>query len=85
MLADTLGSVGVIFSTLLIQYYEWYIADPLCSLCISFLIFLSVLPLLKDSAMVLLQRTPQDIETEIVDALYTVRANFFFITFCNVS
>jgi len=73
VLADTLGSVGVIFSTLLIQYYEWYIADPLCSLCISFLIFLSVLPLLKDSAMVLLQRTPQDIETEIVDALYKVK------------
>ncbi|CAF1123198.1 unnamed protein product [Didymodactylos carnosus] len=62
VLADTLGSVGVIISSLLIQYFGWYISDPLCSLFISIMIFLSVLPLLKDSAMTLLLETPPDIQ-----------------------
>ncbi|CAF0859794.1 unnamed protein product, partial [Didymodactylos carnosus] len=62
VLADTLGSVGVIISSLLIQYFGWYISDPLCSLFIAIMIFLSVLPLLKDSAMTLLLQTPSDIQ-----------------------
>ena len=73
VLADTLGSVGVILSSLLIEYFGWLIADPLCSLFIAILIFLSVLPLLKQSSNVLLQRTPKELENEIVEKLYSVR------------
>jgi zinc transporter 5/7 len=62
VLADTLGSVGVIVSSLLIQQFGWYVADPLCSLCIAVLILLSVMPLLKHSASVLLLRTPKNKE-----------------------
>ncbi|CAF0817886.1 unnamed protein product [Rotaria sp. Silwood1] len=69
VLADTLGSVGVIISSLLIQYFGWYISDPICSLFISVMIFLSVLPLLKDSAMTLLLQTPSDIQYEILDRI----------------
>lgn len=58
ILADTMGSVGVIISSLLIQQYGWYIVDPICSLFISILILISVLPLLKDSAEILLLATP---------------------------
>eukprot|EP00727_Mastigamoeba_balamuthi_P006092 m51a1_g2101 putative zinc transporter 5 (774) ;mRNA; r:1590816-1595155 len=58
VLADTLGSVGVIISSLLVEYYGLHIADPICSLCISVLIFVSVIPLLTTSAKVLLQCTP---------------------------
>ncbi|RNA16686.1 Zinc transporter 5, partial [Brachionus plicatilis] len=64
VLADTLGSVGVIISSFLIQQFGWYIADPLCSLCISIMIFLSVLPLLKHSSSVLLLRTPENKEKQ---------------------
>jgi len=39
ILADTLGSVGVIISSLLIDWYGWLIVDPICSLCISLAIF----------------------------------------------
>ena len=72
VLADTLGSVGVIISTLLIQYFDWNIADPLCSMFIGVMIFLSVIPLLTDTANVLLLRLPQEMQTEVAQALQKV-------------
>ena len=57
VLADTLGSVGVIISSLMIQYYGWLIADPICSLFIAILVFMSVIPLLRDSTHDLLLST----------------------------
>lgn len=47
ILADTLGSVGVIISAGLMWAFEWYIADPICSICIALLICLSVMDLIK--------------------------------------
>uniref|UniRef100_A0A665TLF9 Zinc transporter n=1 Tax=Echeneis naucrates TaxID=173247 RepID=A0A665TLF9_ECHNA len=69
VLADTLGSVGVIISTILIQQFGWLIADPICSLFIATLIFLSVIPLLKDACEVLLLRTPPEHEKDLNSAL----------------
>ncbi|KAH9933332.1 cation efflux family-domain-containing protein [Fomitopsis serialis] len=46
VMADTLGSVGVIASTLLIKYYGWTGFDPIASLFIAILIAASVIPLL---------------------------------------
>uniref|UniRef100_A0A3B3WED4 Zinc transporter n=1 Tax=Poecilia mexicana TaxID=48701 RepID=A0A3B3WED4_9TELE len=69
VLADTLGSVGVIISTVLIRQFGWLIADPICSLFIATLIFLSVIPLLKDACEVLLLRTPPEQEKELNSAL----------------
>lgn len=69
VLADTLGSVGVIISTVLIRQFGWLIADPICSLFIASLIFLSVLPLLKDACEVLLLRTPHEHEKDVNAAL----------------
>lgn len=72
VLADTLGSVGVIISTLLIEYFDWNIADPICSMFIGVMIFLSVIPLLTDTANVLLLRLPEDMQSEIAVALQKV-------------
>lgn len=72
ILADTLGSVGVIISTLLIQNFGWNIADPICSLFIATMILISVMPLIKDTSLILLLRTPSDMETNISQALYKV-------------
>ncbi|XP_018576881.1 zinc transporter 7 [Anoplophora glabripennis] len=58
ILADTLGSVGVIISTILMQTFGWMIADPICSMFIAILIAVSVLALIKDSIMILMQRQP---------------------------
>ena len=41
ILADTLGSVGVIISAILMQMFGWMIADPVCSIFIAVLIALS--------------------------------------------
>lgn len=38
IVADTLGSVGVIISAILMQKYDLMIADPICSMLISILI-----------------------------------------------
>ncbi|KAB0804334.1 hypothetical protein PPYR_01304 [Photinus pyralis] len=62
ILADTLGSVGVIISAILMQMFGWMIADPICSMFISSLIILSVLPLIKDSVVILMQRQPSSLD-----------------------
>lgn len=58
ILADTLGSVGVIISAILMQMFGWMIADPICSMFIAILIALSVLALIKESVLILMQRQP---------------------------
>ena len=58
IVADTLGSVGVIISAVLMQMFGWMIADPICSMFIAALIILSVLSLIKESAIILMQRQP---------------------------
>ncbi|XP_041063671.1 zinc transporter 7 isoform X2 [Carcharodon carcharias] len=62
IVADTLGSIGVIISALLMQNYGLMIADPICSMLISFLIGISVIPLLKQSIGILMQRTPPSLD-----------------------
>lgn len=58
ILADTLGSVGVIISAVLMQMFGWMIADPICSMLIAVLIVLSVISLMKESWEILMQRQP---------------------------
>ncbi|XP_013147756.1 PREDICTED: zinc transporter 7 [Papilio polytes] len=70
VLADTLGSVGVIISAILMRTFGWMRADPICSMAIALLIAASVLPLVRDSAGVLMQRTPTSIERALPN-LYT--------------
>jgi zinc transporter 5/7 len=53
VLADTLGSVGVIVSTLLIRYYGWTGFDPIASLFIAVLIAASVWPLVQETGRLL--------------------------------
>ncbi|KAG9407688.1 hypothetical protein AC1031_002406 [Aphanomyces cochlioides] len=55
VLADTMGSVGVIISSICIDWYGWYIMDPLCSGFISIVIFGSTVPLLKETMTQLVQ------------------------------
>jgi len=65
ILADTLGSVGVICSSYFVQYWGWVTADPICSFFISLLIFMSVIPFLYNSAGTLMQATPESLEKKI--------------------
>ncbi|PKA63411.1 Metal tolerance protein 8 [Apostasia shenzhenica] len=73
VLADTMGSIGVVISTLLIKYKGWLIADPACSIFISVMIVSSVVPLLRNSTEILLQRIPRGCEKNIRVALDNLR------------
>lgn len=72
VLADTMGSVGVVVATLLIKYKGWLVADPACSIFISVLIVYSVIPLLRNSAEILLQRVPRALEQDLRQAVNDV-------------
>ncbi|XP_068642339.1 uncharacterized protein [Aristolochia californica] len=72
VLADTMGSVGVVLSTLLIKYKGWLVADPACSIFISVMIIASVIPLLRNSAEILLQRVPRAHEKVLKEAFAAV-------------
>ncbi|WAR63805.1 hypothetical protein PtB15_17B406 [Puccinia triticina] len=69
VMADTLGSVGVIISTLLIERYGWTGFDPIASIFIALLIFASVVPLVLDSAKILLLCLDDDKERQVRKAL----------------
>ncbi|XP_022934233.1 zinc transporter 5-like [Cucurbita moschata] len=74
VLADTMGSVGVVISTLLIKYKGWLVADPACSIFISIMIISSVIPLLRNSAEILLQRVPRAHEQDLKEAVNDIMA-----------
>merc|ERR1712241_840873 len=72
ILADTLGSVGVIISAILMQLFGWMIADPVCSIFIAVLIALSVGSLVADSVSILMQRSPKALDHSLPDAYQKV-------------
>ncbi|CAE5973332.1 unnamed protein product [Arabidopsis arenosa] len=72
VLADTMGSVGVVISTLLIKYKGWLVADPASSIFISILIIASVIPLLRNSAEILLQRVPRAHRHDLREAMRNI-------------
>ncbi|RVE73774.1 hypothetical protein OJAV_G00034630 [Oryzias javanicus] len=73
IIADTLGSVGVIISALLMQKYDLMIADPICSMLIALLIGVSVVPLLKESIGILMQRTPPSLDHTLPECYQRVQ------------
>ena len=72
ILADTLGSVGVIISSLLIYFFDLTIFDALCSVFIAILIFLTVYPLIKSTSKILLQETPKYVLSSLRNDLSNV-------------
>lgn len=72
VLADTMGSVGVIISTLLIEYTGWTGFDPLASIMIAGLIFASVVPLVKETAGILLLKSDSHLTAAVSDALHEI-------------
>jgi len=72
ILADTLGSAGVIVSAILMWAFGWMIADPICSIFIAILIAMSVWALLADSVAILMQRTPKQLDHQLADCYQRV-------------
>ncbi|KAJ9475806.1 putative zinc transporter MSC2 [Pseudozyma hubeiensis] len=74
VMADTLGSVGVIISTLLIGQFGWTGFDPIASLFIAFMIVGSVIPLVLESGRILCLEVGEHRETEMTEALDALRS-----------
>jgi cobalt-zinc-cadmium efflux system protein len=62
VIADLLGSVGVIVAAIVVLTTGWEHADPLVSLVIGALVLASAWPILRDSGRILLEATPKDID-----------------------
>ncbi|KAI2682198.1 hypothetical protein LCP963914a_6613 [Penicillium roqueforti] len=69
ILADTLGSVAVVISTILVHYSGWAGYDPLASCFIAILIFASAVPLVSSTAKTLLLTMPADTEYTLRETL----------------
>ena len=82
ILADTLGSVAVVISTLLIHFYSWPGFDPLASCIIAILIFASAIPLVTSSAKTLLLTIPADTEYTLREALAGVSGLRGVVGYC---
>lgn len=69
VLSDALGSVIVMISASIIKYTDWeykYYCDPALSMILVILILHSVWPLLRESALILLQTVPTHIEVDAI-------------------
>jgi Co/Zn/Cd efflux system component len=55
-MADALGSISVVISSLFIKFLGWNFCDPLCSILISFIIIYSATPILVNSFSTLTHR-----------------------------
>lgn len=66
MAADTLVSVGVLVSGLIINYTGWTVVDPVVGLVIAFVILLSTWHLLSESLRLSLDAAPEGIDYDLV-------------------
>lgn len=64
VLGDTLGSVAVMISAILVLAFGWRIADPIASLVIAAMILPRAILLLRDVIAVLLESTPKDLDPD---------------------
>lgn len=66
MAADTLVSIGVVISGIIIKHTGWFIIDPIISILIAVVILISTWELLRDSMRLALDGVPEGIEIEEV-------------------
>lgn len=64
VIADLLGSVGVIVAAVIILATDWEAADPLVSVIIGVLVLASSWTILRDSIAILLEGSPRGLDVE---------------------
>jgi len=74
VLGDTISSVGVIIAGIVITLTGRYLADPIAAVAIGIIILWGAVRIVRESADVLLEAAPRDVETsEVVDFLQHIR------------
>jgi cobalt-zinc-cadmium efflux system protein len=66
VLADLLGSAGVVAAALVIVTTGWTLVDPLVSLAIAVLVVASAWSVLRDSTAILMESTPSGIDADAI-------------------
>jgi cobalt-zinc-cadmium efflux system protein len=66
VLADLLGSAGVVIAALVIVTTGWTLVDPLVSLAIAVLVVASAWSVLRDSTAILMESTPSGIDADAI-------------------
>ena len=69
MAADTLVSVGVVISGIVIHYTGWTIIDPIVSLIIAVVILISTWDLLSDSLRLAVDGIPEGVDLQEIEQL----------------
>jgi len=64
VIGDTLGSVGAILAGVLMLLFGWYIADPIISAVVAFLILRSAWGIVDRAIHILLEGTPETVDFE---------------------
>lgn len=73
VMSDTLGSIGVIFSGILIKIFNWRLVDPIMSIAIALLVFYSSIRLIMETLHVLMEHAPRHINPkDILEELLSV-------------
>jgi cobalt-zinc-cadmium efflux system protein len=72
IMGDALSSLGVVGGGLVIYFTGWYMVDPILSVIICLVILRGAFVLVKDSANILLEAVPKDVDLEEVEK--TVRS-----------
>lgn len=68
VLGDLLGSLGAVAAALIIRSFGWLWADPAISIVVAVLILVSAWRLLRRSAHILLEGTPDGVDAALVTA-----------------
>lgn len=61
MLEDALGWIAVLFGAIIMRFTDFYIVDPLISICVAIFIFINAARNLKQILGLFLQRTPDTV------------------------
>lgn len=75
VLSDALGSIIVVISAIIVWKTDWeyrHYMDPALSILLVILILHSVWPLLRESALILLQTVPTHIQVNIFAMFFSI-------------
>jgi len=75
VISDMLGSVAAIVAALLIMLFNWGWADPLASVIVAILVFISGLKVTKSAVHILMEGTPSDVDlSEIIKIIESTQS-----------
>lgn len=74
MMEDVLGWIGVLAVSIVLNYTDWYILDPILSIAIASFIIYKTWPLFRETIEIFLEATPKELSREkIEDAILSIK------------